>query len=352
MKIGVLTFIKTINYGALFQAYALQSVLEKKGYQVEILQYVNSHIEKMEMNKNFFSIKSLVKKIVLGNRFKNKKKKFELFEKKYIHNGAVVQKNKFENDCAKYDIIVVGSDQVWNLDLSHEDLTFFLKGFSGVKRSIAYAPSFGNNLSDDRITDEILHLLNGFDAISVREQSGANLIQRRLGCTPSVVLDPTLLMEKSEWKPLITFRPPYDHYILVYFPNDKKKVFEFAKRLSDKKKCRIVYLSISPRQERGVETIYDASPEEWLGWLFFADYTIVGSFHGTAFSLNYEKQFFYEGAGEGSRIDNLVSVTGTKNRNLDTCNIDDSIDYARVREKLKMLRLESMLWLRKAIENG
>jgi len=352
MKIGILTFIKTINYGALFQAFALQYVLERLGYKTELLQYENQHIAKKEMNKNLFSAKYLIRKIIIGRGFEKKRRKFDFFEKKYIHIGAPVERGEFENKKGEYDVIVVGSDQVWNIDLTHYDLTFFLKGFVNIKRRIAYAPSFGNNLSASSLNDDILALLRKFNAISVREQSCAEILGAKMVEKPKVVLDPTLLMTKKEWSEYISFKPPYDHYILVYFPNNKKRVFEFAKKLSKKKNCQIVYLSISPRIQWGVDTIYDASPEEWLGWLYYADYVIVGSFHGTAFSLNFEKQFFYENAGPGSRIDNLVTLTNTKNRNLDFCNIDEIIDYDFVRKNLDVLRMDSLTWLRNAVENG
>lgn len=350
MKIGILTFINTINYGALFQAFALQWVLEKLGHRAEVLQYTNIDIEKKEMNANKLSPKYLLRKIVIGNKFVEKRKKFQLYEQAKIHKGAAIQRCCFDNSVENYDAVVVGSDQVWNVDLTYGDYTYFLEGFENLNKRVAYAPSFGNHLNEEKLNDKVVQLLNKFCLLSVREQSGANLINRVMNKDVKVVLDPTLLLNKNEWSKYFSFTPPQYKYILVYFPNNKKKVFGFAKKLAKATGCKIVYLSISPRVQMGVETIYDASPEEWLGWLYYADYVIVGSFHGTAFSINFGKQFFYENAGEGSRIDNLVSVTGTKYRDLDCCDIEEKIDYSKVHETLDALRDDSIAWLKSGLE--
>lgn len=127
-------------------------------------------------------------------------------------------------------------------------------------------------------------------------------------------------------------------------------VFDFVKKLKKKTGLPVVYLSISPKIQPGVKTIYNASPDEFLGWMKNADYVVTGSFHGTAFSLNLEKQFFYEPSGEGSRIDNIVKLTGTDERSiLNVKAIDEIIDYEIVRKKLDKERNESKMWLKNAI---
>ena len=147
------------------------------------------------------------------------------------------------------------------------------------------------------------------------------------------------------------FKPPIDHYILVYFPHDKEKVYAFLKELQKKTKLPVVYISISPKIWIGVKTIYGASPDEFLGWINNADYVVTGSFHGTAFSLNLEKQFFYEPSGVGSRIDNLVTITGTKMRSIDNNDVlNTEIDYKEVTPVIQLERDRSIRWLLEALE--
>lgn len=351
MKIGILTFINTTNYGASLQAYALQETLKKKGYEVEVIQYNNKHIRDKETNKiNGFNLKELIKKILIGKKIEDKIKKFKEFESRNIKFSE--EFTKLLDIEKKYDKIIVGSDQVWNLSLTDNDWNYFLEFVNDNKKKIAYAPSFGNVEFDEKYIEKAKKLLSDFSALSIRENKGAAFIENKFGLKCKTVIDPTLLLSSSEWDKKISYCPPIKDYILVYFPNNKKKVFEFAKKLSKKEKLPIVYLSISPKKVFGVKTIYDASPEEFIGWIKNATYVITGSFHGTVFSLNYNKNFFFENTGNGSRIDNIVELTNTKSRNIDNLDFKD-IDYEYVEKKLEFLRKDSEEWLGAAInEDG
>lgn len=350
MKIGILTFIDTINYGALLQAYALERVLTDMGHEVEIIQYKNKFIEDKEKNKKIFSLRWILRTIVIGKNFKRKSQKFERFESSAINKSKICSGKTIDKVCASYDKIITGSDQVWNLGLTGGDLHYFLDFTPDSTKKISYAPSFGESTIPDNFTTQIGSLLKGFHALSVREESGLSIISELAGRNAQVVLDPTLLLPKESWQKLATKRLYAMPYILVYLPHKKDICFSFARKIQEKTGYPIIYLSISPRIIRGVKTIYDASPEEWISWILYADYVITGSFHGTAFSLNLEKQFFFESLGTGSRIDNLVYLTGTNNRNLATANVDNIIDYNKVRSKLFEARQASLLWLKNALK--
>ena len=351
MKIGILTFINTINYGALFQAYALEYSLNKMGHKAEIIHYVNKFIENKENNNNKLSPKWLIRKLIIGDNFKRKAEKFRCFESSYMSRGDNLNDKSINNINQYYDRFITGSDQVWNLKLTNGDLHYFLDFVKDRGKKISYAPSFGNVPFVDKYKNRVNYLLAEFSALSVREASGASIIKTIIDRDVQIVVDPTLLLSKLDWAKLIIDKPSINHYILVYFPNNKKQVFSFVNKLSKKTGCKIVYLSISPRIYFGVDTIYDASPQDWLSWIYYADYVVTGSFHGTAFSLNFEKQFFYEPSGEGSRIDNIVSLTGTKDRDLTKTDIYDVIDYNKVRTVLDFARKQSFCWLKNAIEN-
>lgn len=351
MKIGILTFVDTINYGALLQAYALETVLTNMEHDVEIIQYKNKFIENREKNKNIFAPYWILRAIIIGKNFKRKAERFKKFEKDLINRSKMCSDKTIGEICASYDKIIVGSDQVWNTTLTGGDLHYFLDFITDSTKKISYAPSFGDSIIPKNIAIEISPLLKGFHALSVREESGRSTISQISGRKAKVVLDPTLLLKKEDWEQLVKKRLCTRPYILVYLPHKKDICFSFARKLQAKTGYQIIYLSISPRIIRGVKTIYDASPQEWLSWILYADYVITGSFHGTAFSINFEKQFFYETYNKESRINNLASLIGFENRNILNANLEDIINYNSLRDKLYAVRQSSLLWLKNAIEN-
>lgn len=350
MKLGIVTFINTINYGALLQAYALQEVIKKFGINAEIIQYTNEIIENKEKNKGKKSVKMLFKDFIMRRSIERKIKFFEKYENSNINKGLKLANNTIEKVNAEYDLFIAGSDQVWNMDITHEDWTYFLDFVSDDKKKISYAPSFGNTIFPKKDYAKAIEYLNSFKALSVREKLGQQLISKLIQKEVPVVLDPTLLLNKLEWEEKIKFQPPIKDYILVYFPHNKKLVFDFVKKLKDKYHLPVIYLSISPRVQLGVKTIYDASPDEFLGWIKNASYVVTGSFHGTAFSLNLEKQFFFEPSGDGSRIDNLVKLTNVQNRSiLEHKVMESTINFDNVKCLLENERIKSKKWLKEAL---
>lgn len=355
MKIGILTFINTLNYGAVLQAYALQEKIKVFGYEAEIIQYTNEAIfnkEKGNSLKAMLNPKKLLKKLIMGSGMKKKEKVFNQYEKEHIIPGYEFNGNNIIEINKCYDKFITGSDQVWNMDITHNDWHFYLDFVDSSDKKISYAPSFGNVEFPVECKDKAKVLLNDFSKLSVREASGQKLIKELTGRDATVVVDPTLLLTKQEWESKIKFIPKMEHYILVYFPHNKKLVFDFVEKLKSKTGLPVVYLSISPRKQSGTYTIYDASPDEFLGWIKNADYIVTGSFHGTAFSINLEKQFFYEPLsknGVEGRIDNIVRLTGLQNRCISNASLDDIIDYESVRKKLDKIRNDSAMWLQNSL---
>lgn len=356
MKIGILTFINTLNYGAVLQAYALQEKIKSFGYEAEIIQYTNEAIldkEKGNSLKAMFNPKNLFRKLVMGSTMKRKEKNFNQYEKEHIISGYNFDENNIIGINKYYDKFITGSDQVWNMYITENDWHFYLDFVDNSDKKISYAPSFGNVEFPVECKEKAGILLNDFPKLSVREASGQKLIKELTGRDVTVVVDPTLLLTKQEWESKIKFTPDIEHYILVYFPHNKKLVFDFVEKLKSKTGLPVVYLSISPRKQEGTYTIYDASPDEFLGWIKNADYVVTGSFHGTAFSINFEKQFFYEPLSKNGlegRIDNIVRITGTQNRCISDEKLDDIIDYELVREKLNKIRNDSAMWLKNSLE--
>lgn len=350
MKVGILTFNNTLNFGAVLQAYALQETVISFGHTAEVIDYTNTFIENKEKNNLRLSPYSIIRHFVMGKGLKQKEIAFRRFEEKNMHFGMLLNEESSDKVNAYYDRFITGSDQVWNMTITDSDWTFFLDFVEDDSKKISYAPSFGNDKFPENCYGKTGELLGKFGALSVREESGRKLIKDISGLDAEVVVDPTLLLSKSEWEKRISFVPPVDKYILVYVPHNKKAVFEFVDKLSKRTGLPVVYLSISPRIQPGVKTIYNSAPDEFVGWIKNAEYVVTGSFHGAAFSLNLEKQFYYENTGAGSRIDNIVKLTGTEQRDIATVDLDDVIDYANVRDKLAVQREKSLGWLKASLD--
>jgi len=356
MKIGILTFTNTLNYGAILQSFALQEKLFALGKEPEIIQFTNQRIEEKEYFsiKSYLTLKKIISWLILGKGMARKKKKFENFALKNLIIGKNLNSTSHKEINEYYDKFVAGSDQVWNISITHQDWNYFLSFVEDPHKKISYAPSFGNDVFPADCKKKASELLKDFHSLSVRETSGQKIISELIGLKAQVVVDPSLLLSKEEWERHINFKPDLEHYILVYIPHNKHLVFNFVKRLQEKTKFPVVYLSISPRYEFGVQTILDASPDEFLGWVQNADYVVTGSFHGVAFSLNFEKQFFYEPLatdGFEGRIENLVRMTGTEDRSIGNKELDleKKIDYSSTRFLMGSLREESQKWLERAL---
>lgn len=360
MKVGILTFTETVNFGASLQAYALQEIIQSYGIQVEIIRYKNRSIEAKEKNIGLksFTPRGVLKTLIMGRGLRRKTKKFADFEAERLNFSPEISERELEQLNFRYDKVITGSDQVWNMKIIQGDYHYFLDFIHDSNKKISYAASFGNEHFPEESRMKAGRLLEAINAVSVREESGKKLISEISNKKAAVVVDPTLLMSKEDWKKRCRFIPKTRHYILVYFPNNKKKVFDFITMLKEQTGLPVIYLSISPRIQRGVTTIYDSSPEEFLGWVLYADYVVTGSFHGTAFSINMGKQFFYEPSGRGSRIDHLVRLCGMESRSIENYNsrnwnsLQDPIDYKEVWARLDIYRENSNKWLLEALKGA
>lgn len=286
MKIGILTFHNADNYGAVLQCYALQEHLKKQypNDEVFVIDYRNPDIE--------YTYKSIRKRKSLKENFLQfiylpavikKQKKFETFRKKYLNLGVA--------DFSIYSIIYYGSDQIWNTILTGNDLVYFGKGFNGKK--IAYAASDGGEI---KFTDEIKELLNGFETISCRESSLAERLKFEGVSVPvSTVSDPIFLLSSKEWLK-VAILPNVSNYILAYKISPRLDFDIQAEKLGSKlgkKVIQIVYTkSLRQLVYKNQQIIQSISPEQFIGYLLKSDCVLTTSFHGTAFSILFEKLFY------------------------------------------------------------
>ncbi len=353
MKIGVLTFHYPNNYGALLQSYSLISYLRKMNMDAEIIDYVP-----LEFNKASFFSGSHTLRGLVGNILR-----FPFYKKWLIRNSKL---NSFRNEKIvksarvdvsisnfhQYDIVVTGSDQTFNRKLAFTNIYYqnYVKVVG--QRKIAYAPSFGSMDLSARPDSDMLKLLMDFDSLSCREKDGADYLAKYTGYSVQHVLDPVFLTDKESWNNLATIDIPYKDYIFIYDLNGKMQLINIAKnKFPDKKLVVFSNDTLMPYYAMSVPNltfVQDIGIEGFLSYIKNADYVLTDSFHGTAFSVIFEKQFNVYIALEKAacRIQSLLSQLNLENRIIATGReYNLFIDYSVVNVMLYSLIHKSKRYL-------
>lgn len=305
MKIGVLTLTLHTNYGGILQAFALQTVLERMGHKVEVLNrpFLPSKTRWRDIPKRI--IKKLLGRdvVIFSERRYNKEapvinKGIWDFRKKYIHERIINSLHEIKE--TDYDCIVVGSDQVWrpcyfkaqwNTGIEDAYLAF-TKGWN-IKR-IVYAASFGVDTWEytEEETIRCREAAKMLDVVSVREESGVTLLKRYLDIESSNVLDPTMLLEKDIYIDLANKEPKSKGNMLIYLLNptvNKKKLVESIAKQRDLKPFSVNEKMI--KETSSVEKRTAPSVECWLKGFEDAEFVITDSFHACVFSVIFGKDF-------------------------------------------------------------
>ena len=336
MKLGILTFPKAINYGAALQATALRKVLLNRAEKVSFLNYSCKAIDstsKIFDLSNIFDVKYTLAHLYNMPEAIKRQKNFSNYWKKYFDFDT--------SDPKDYDAVIVGSDQVWNYDLTNDDLFYFLNFKNADVKKVSYAASFGLSEIDKAHADAIVPLLNDFDFLSVREKQAAKIIKDNANIEVPVVCDPTLLLGKSDWKKIVTDKPKGSGFIFVYTVFNSDKIWEYANYLSKETGLPIKTISYSKFYKR--EAIYDyvAGPDDWVNYMLEADYVVTNSFHGVAFSINFNKNLFFDmppkKAGVGSRISDITERYSLSERNISSENFIATTDAPDFTDANKLL---------------
>lgn len=360
MKIGIETIVDYSNYGNRLQNLALQIVLEKLGNEVVTIRDYTSK-DYSFLSKVFDSIKTgnFLHKIKVNLSRKNnsidelRKKNFINFTNKYINESSfyideTTKDYSFDN---QFDCYVIGSDQVWNFNLPGFSRASFVD-YSN-KPKISYAASFGvSHIPNDY--EEIYKTgLKKVKYISVRENAGKDIISDILHRKVEVVLDPTLLLETSEWKKLISNKEIYNQkYVLTYFlspiNNDDK---EYIKKYASNR--NLVIKNLANYHD---ETLWIADPLEFVNLFSQAEVIFTDSFHASVFSIIFKKPFEVfqrnlKGQNMNSRIETLFDTLGIKECWHDSSNSMHKIDYDEVNQLLATNRIESMKFLTNSLKD-
>lgn len=359
MKIGILTFHRALNYGAVLQCYALSEVLKGMGHDVEVIDYRPPYIEKYRevFSAADFSRKGLSAKIKMfclipATVIKKKRASsaFDSFLNKYLKMSVPVYRTlDLHSD---YDCIVFGSDQIWSPWICQGfDPVFWGQFPKGKTRFVAYAPSLENyqNFSKQE-WNFIVKALSNFDHVSVREEAFKNELEKRTTQKISWVLDPTLLVAPDTLKKCIK-KPDIEKYILLFTVQPGCLAFETAQRMAQEKGWKVVRARTTKRlsEEPGVIQMGACSPEEFLGLIYYAECIITNSFHAAALSIQLEKKFFSVKCERPKRILNVLKALELQDRFItkpEDANVNSTIDYTHVKQKMENLKVHSYEYIR------
>lgn len=319
-RIGILTFHRAANYGAVLQAYALQKTLAKNQFEAEIIDYRCKFIEEYYKPIMLFhprNIKRLIAAILYNGMVFPKRDKYFSF---LVRHSSLSQQSYYSEDELKktndyYDAFIAGSDQVWNYKTAGFDKAYFLAFVNNQSKKISYAASIGLSSIPEQYIAEYKTLLSSFHNHSVRESDGQNIIESLLNRASTVDLDPTLLLTQNEWRAIIDTKEirkglqSPDKYILLYTISENKELRNYAIKIAREQNAKILYINNRWHHVAGVTNIRYASIDEWLYLFLNAEAIITDSFHGTAFSVNFHKPFISfvsMKAKTGSRIRTLL----------------------------------------------
>lgn len=367
MKIGILTYHRAENYGALLQAYALRTYLQSLGHNVSFVDYWPAY------HVNYFKVFSWKRFIAAGWKGKieyllgatvwlcprmRRSKRLQRFIHERLGVIGIPRYNEKTKATERYDVVVYGSDQIWRKQnmggVGFDDWYF---GTSNVvaDKKIVYAGSMGTVKTNEKDDAYVKKMMQNFEHISVRETDlGAYL--KGLGVASLLVIDPVFLLSKEEWEAVADKKSDKGKYILFYNLLNRPESVRFAEQLSKETGLPIKELNKKMSFKHvGKRYISGAPVEEFLQLVHDAEYVVSNSFHGVAFSLIFQKQFFAVGMGErANRVLSLLENVGATERYVTDGNslyaLEMAVEYERIESKMETIIKCSKDFLTKAIE--
>lgn len=365
MKIGILTYHACFNYGACLQAYALQSTIKDMGFDCEIIDYQSDVLRNIcdVFSKRPTNIREIIKNVTRLPYKKQLMERQRLFEefinKKFELSPRCRTEKDVERQADEYDCIICGSDQTWNLDPAsrYQNAVYFLN-FPKHQKRISYATSFGQWVEKAPLhEDEFLPWVSEYDALSMREQSGVDYLRSK-GLQCELVVDPTLLVDRKKYDAICRERLIDESYILLFTWDGAKDATEIAKKIQIETHAKPIYIVAPPRAMfSGIERKLDVGPCEFLSLVKYADYVVTNSFHGTVFSIIYQKRFVSVISGHvDKRRESLMNHLGLKDHLMSLDNFDfgivDKTEYKDVTDRLAEFKIDSMKYLENALGTG
>lgn len=360
MKIGILTFHASHNFGSMLQAYALQQFLLSLGHEVEFINLRNEGQQKLypfplKPQKRMMTkfIMSLLNPIWLYHEC-IKWRKYERFIKQYLRLSKKVYRRweDITDDLPElgYHCIITGGDQIWNLNCMDFDKSYFLPSQLKGIRKISYAPSFGGMLPkiDEKKKNFIKDNLSDFTNISVREKSMQDYLTQLLNREIEVTVDPALLLKSTDYTQILPKKKIIQgNYIYYYSPSYNLRHESLATKISHEYGLPIVTSFPHIMFKRGFSSFQESDPADFINLVKNATLVIGKSFHLIVFSLLFHKEFIALDGDKDARIKYILSKLSLLERgivnmtNYNTITLP-SINYERVDKIIDEMRNHSM----------
>jgi len=379
MKIGIITFWKLGNFGADLQAYALQKKLQTFGFEVENIDYLYyknprfrvtrlsrpSHpVSFIDKIKAFlFPLLSSILRIFSLKSDRLRTKRFRAFEDNIITSREYRSVDELYAEPPKYDVYMCGSDQIWNPRINTNIAPYFMDFAPQGSRIISYASSLGVEELSPPVFVAFRKYLARFSAIGVREDIGRRIIgNMHLSAPIRQVLDPTLLLSAREWDAVscVPENVPAGKYLLVYDLIPSNELWALVERWADALKLTIVRICrrCGLKHKPGVQNMDAVGPGEFV-WLFnHTEAVVTTSFHGVAFSIIYQKPFYFIVTGKMrnvSRVESLCRVLGLQKRivngkDVGSIQIEELVDYVECHDRLEGEKNKSSEFLVRSVK--
>lgn len=368
MNTATLTFHASNNNGSFLQAYALQRILQNQmGINNDIIDLqIDKQLHQYSVFRKPKCAGDLLRNSISMLHYKELSSRFIAFDEMRHRHLQMTEECRTESQAydvaRKYDVIICGSDQIWNIGARDFSEIYFLPRLKNKK--ITYGVSCGYCVHKEGLL-KYIDDVSKFNHISVREHSIASTLENAGVSDVTVVLDPTLLLDRKEYEILYTKeRVLCDDYIFLYTINYSDEVLKSVKKLALKYNLP-VYTAFTGYSAvkcygYGIKVLYDVAPDKFLNLIHHAAYICTNSFHGIAFSILYKKDFFrpcaidaYGQLISDDRIDGILNILRIKNRNISTDYVEVlPLNYAEITTRLKELQSYSISYLARALETA
>lgn len=365
-KVGLITMHNVFNMGAVLQSYALQRVINENNGECEIIDYIpnlrKGYRNYFPKNQGLNKLRRTASWIKwLPQRIKWKKPYQEFIQEHLIlSNATFFEDNEIYHYPFKYDVFVTGSDQVWNPSSTDGVSPYYFLDFVKGHDKVSYAASISNSSLSELETRKITEFLKDFKSISVREMQAIELLSPLVkDISIDFVLDPTFLLNQKQWNDIALESKIHisEKYLLIYMLGDVPFMLDIAKEIANEKNLKIVKFGWDFIKQRNVD--YNCSfkkPQDFIKLFINADYVVTNSFHGTAFSINFNKDFISIPSSKGNP--RFISILNTLNlydrlyiENTDIKKYIKSIDYTKTNIILNELKEKSLCFIKDNITN-
>jgi hypothetical protein len=362
MHVSTITLHDAHNYGAALQAYALKEHLTEAGHTASIIDFVpassGANNRKIKLSS---SPRVCARSLVASLSWRKWKTRYNAFEKFKFQNMNLTERYSSLTELLQSpphaDAYICGSDQIWNPELPFKP-QYFLDFGDPETRRISYAASFGVASAPDSKLSELTENLKRFNAISVRESSGVDIV-KKAGYHADLVVDPTLLLDQEQWLKIATGPAPSEDYILTYCLEESPAFLETLERFARHVKLPVysIATSIINRQKCATKVIKTAGPTEFLQLLANATYVFTNSFHGTAFALNLGRPLIgIPHTTRNGRMETLLEKLGWGNSQFSNkTSLQELIETAHERatdvnnDKIHLLQKSSIAFLKREL---